>query len=93
MPGHNAYLTRSFLIKSPSRCIASCQQHIKLDQFSQQNAHCRTAFLQNRSLGASNYNITIDILKGRFGQRRIILNSHIDILTLFDIGKRLRGGS
>ena len=48
----NAHLTKSFPKESPSRCISSCQQHIKLDQFSQQNTHCRTAFLQNSSLGA-----------------------------------------
>ena len=39
----NAHLTNRFLKKSPSRCISSCQQHIKLDQSSQQNTHSRTA--------------------------------------------------
>ena len=50
--GDNAHLTKSFLTKSPSRRISSCQQDIKLDQFSQQNTDCRTAILQNNSLGA-----------------------------------------
>ena len=27
-------------------------KEVKLDQFSQQNTHCGTVFLQNRSLGA-----------------------------------------
>ena len=45
-------LQKVFKKKSPSRCISSCQQEIKLDQFSQQNTHCRTAILQNSSLGA-----------------------------------------
>ena len=47
----NAHFTKVFE-KSPSRCISSCQQDIKLDQFSQQNTHFRTAILQNSSLGA-----------------------------------------
>ena len=33
---------------------SSCQQDIELDQFSQQNTHCRAAILQNSSLGAPN---------------------------------------
>ena len=48
--------------KSPSRCISSCQQDIKLDQFSQQNTHCRTAILQNSSLGAPiKFNIILPV--------------------------------
>ena len=31
-------------------------------------------------LSDSNYEVAIDILKGRFGQRQVILNSHIDAL-------------
>ena len=31
-------------------------------------------------LSDSNYEVAIDILKGRFGQRQVILNSHIDVL-------------
>ena len=31
-------------------------------------------------LSDANYQIAVDILKGRFGQRQIILNSHIDAL-------------
>ena len=50
--GDNAHLTKSILTKSPSRRISSFQQGIKLDQFSQQNTHYRTAILQNCSLGA-----------------------------------------
>ena len=50
----NTHSIKSFQKKSHSRCISSCQQHIKLYQFSQQNTHCRTAFLQNGSLGAPN---------------------------------------
>ena len=50
--GDNAHLTKRFPKMCSSRCISSCQQHLKLDQFSQQNTHCRTAFLQNSSLGA-----------------------------------------
>ena len=50
--GDNAHLTKSLLKKSPSRRFSFCQQHIKLEQFSQQNTDCRTAFLQNSSLGA-----------------------------------------
>ena len=49
-----AHCTKSFLKKSYNICISSCQQNIKLDQFSQQNTHCRTAILQNSSLGAPN---------------------------------------
>ena len=48
----NDHSAKSFLKRSPSKSISSCQQHIKLDQFSQQNTHCRTTFLQNSSLGA-----------------------------------------
>ena len=43
---------KKFFKKSPSRCILFCQQDKKLDQFSQQNTHCRTAILQKSSLGA-----------------------------------------
>ena len=50
--GDNAHSAKRFLKRSPSKCISSCQQHIKLDQFYQQNTHCRTAFLQDSSLGA-----------------------------------------
>ena len=46
--GDNANLSKSF----SNKCISSCQEDIKLDQFSLQNTHCRTAFLQNSSLGA-----------------------------------------
>ena len=48
----NAHSAKSFLKRSPSKCISSCQQQMKLDQFSQQNTHCRTAFLQNSWLDA-----------------------------------------
>ena len=56
--GDNGHLT-SFLTKSARRRISSCQQDIKLDQFYQQNTNCRTAILQNSSLGAP-------IIKNRF---------------------------
>ena len=41
-----------FFKKSPSICISSCKQDMKADRFSQQNTQCRTAILQNSSLGA-----------------------------------------
>ena len=52
--GDNAHFTKQLLKKSLSRCISisSCQLQIKLNQLSRQNTHCRTAFLQNSSLGA-----------------------------------------
>ena len=45
-------ISQKIFKKSSSRCISSCQQDIKLDQFSQQNTHCRTVVLQNSPLGA-----------------------------------------
>ena len=47
-------LHKKFFKKSYNICISSCKQNIKLDQFSQQNTHCRKAILQNSSLGAPN---------------------------------------
>ena len=35
--------------------LVARQQDIKLDKFAQQNTHCRTAILQNSSLGAPNF--------------------------------------
>ena len=65
--GDNVHLTKSFLKKSPSRCISSCHQHLKLDQFSQQYPLLSSFFLQNCSLGAPNiskHNNIQNILSG-----------------------------
>ena len=59
-----------FSKKFPSRCISSCQQHTKPDQFSQQNTPCRTAFCRTASwvllkdvevlcVGLVTYNLTV----------------------------------
>ena len=51
--GDNAHSAKSFVKRSSSKGISSCQQHIKLDQFSQQNTHCRTNFFAEQLVGCS----------------------------------------
>ena len=77
--GDNAHFTKSFLKKSPSRCISSCQQDIKLDQFSQQNTHSRAAILLNSSLG------------GPSSAKIIFLESLIKVFTCIKIAWRRVG--
>ena len=62
--GDNDHFAKKFTITSPIKSISSCQQGIKVNQFSQQNTHCRTAFLQNSSLGAPIRSLTLSHLGG-----------------------------
>ena len=68
--------------KSSSKCISSFQQDIKLDQFSQQNTHHITAFLQNSSLGAllccinqMSFNIAMNVYSKLYAVELVSVNN------------------
>ena len=53
---------------------------LKLEYLKTQYEGAAYQAIAGLELSDSNYKFAIDILKGRFGQRQIILNSHIDAL-------------
>ena len=57
---------------------------LKLEYLKTQYERAAYQAITGLELSDSNYKVAIDILKGRFGQRQIILNSHIDALMKYN---------
>ena len=53
LSGDNAHLTKSFVESLQADVFHLSTNLDKLDQFSQQNTHCRTVILQNTSLNGA----------------------------------------
>ena len=60
---------------------------IKLEYLKTQCEGSAYQAIEGLELPDANYQIAVDILKGRFGQRQIILNSQIDALLKINPAK------